>query len=135
MDAYRHLKERRITLFEFGWFVGLLEGEASFQFNPRTQRVQLRMTDFEIVEKSALFIDKLIGTKLGIHTYDTAAVYNNPMFGEQYQWVISGENARIVMKLIVPFMGKRRRAQIWRALNKVKNVRLTKDFYKRLGIK
>ena len=81
------------------WLAGLLEGEACFTWS-RTPKVQLEMTDRDVVERAAremkgrIAVRERQGRKM---TYVTAAY---------------GPSAVQVMAQVYPMMGKRRQERI-----------------------
>jgi hypothetical protein len=106
-----------ISDLEIGWLVGLLEGEGNFRYDGKTQRIQLKTTDEDIIYKYVDLIKRLTRQELHINRY---ADMKNRNYKEYYQSVIMGNKARAIMKLVVCYMGKRRRQQIWQALNEFK---------------
>lgn len=102
-----------LTQLELGWLIGLLEGEGCFDFDG-SQRIALGMTDEDTVHKAAEYLSRLAGNKASV-----AEDYTQNKRGYQlmHYTYLYGENARIVMRAIVPYMSYRRRQQIWRSLN------------------
>jgi len=107
-----------LTEFEFGWLVGLLEGEGSFGYYGNTQSIQVRMTDEDTVHRVARDLEMLIGSNVVVRNIES----NSDGISRQsiYYVQLYGERARIAMRSLVPFMGCRRRQQIWRGLNEYK---------------
>lgn len=103
----------KISDYELGWLVGILEGEGYFAYVNRGHRVNLQMTDEDAVNSAAIIINKIIGKEVKI----THRMPRNSKHQESYQIVVGGESARILMKTIVPFMHGRRRSRIWQSLN------------------
>lgn len=95
------------------WLVGLLEGEGHFSYS-RTQQLVLGMTDEDVIIKAKRIIEKITRTEKPIHLIITNWRREElPMFTIR----LYGAKARAMLKLIVPYMGERRRGQIWRTLN------------------
>ncbi len=84
------------------WLAGLLEGEAYFTYNG-TARIDLQMTDKDIVERAAILLH-------GVNIVER--ISNNPKHKNVYRCVLNGEKAVDIMKQILPIMGKRRQARI-----------------------
>jgi hypothetical protein len=92
---------------------GILEGEGCFTVGQRSQkavknvrkypRLQLAMSDEDVVRKVAA-------------TFRCGSVYPRPPRKEGYlpywQWVVVCRDAERIMKLLLPFMGKRRSKRI-----------------------
>jgi hypothetical protein len=100
-----------LTETEVAWLAGLLEGEGCFYFNPRKKnpdtKIQLSMTDKDIVERVAKMFSTTIATLLpdprDIHHLRTK---------NYYRTYICGVKVRAAMRAIRPFMGRRRTAAI-----------------------
>lgn len=101
------------------WLAGLLEGEGSFLVgppsSPRTPRIQLPMTDRDVVERAARLFDRPVwrsdrGLELG--------------YRPVYLTSIKGAAAVHLMIALKPLMGRRRTAQIDRALARPHNTRM-----------
>jgi hypothetical protein len=108
------------------WLAGLLEGEGSFvagpPSSPRVPRIQLPMTDRDIVERAARLFDRPVwrsdrGAELGY----------KPCF----LTALKGAAAVHLMVVLKPVMGARRRAQIERALARPHAERMR--WYRRAG--
>lgn len=100
--------------FELGWLVGLLEGEGHFSYF-NTQQIVLGMTDEDCVLRFKAAIEKILGQDKSLHLIVTNwRKEEKPL----YTIRLYGANARCIMKLVVHHMGYRRRAQIWKALNR-----------------
>lgn len=95
---------------EFYWLVGILEGEGSFQKPPPSQpnrpRVVLRMTDMDIVERAS--------KQLGHHFKKYKGSKDN--YKDIYEIRMTGKKAVSAMKTLYPYMGRRRKEQIEKAL-------------------
>lgn len=71
------------------------------------------MTDEDIVFKVERLLSRILN-KASIHV---GFIYRDAR-KDMYQIAISGDNARKIMKLVVPHMGTRRRVKIWQSLNR-----------------
>lgn len=98
---------------ELGWLVGLLEGEGTFGMFRTSQVINLQMSDEDVVYRYGQILVKY----LNLHKMPNIGVLSRPNRSEMYQLTLRGEKARQIMRLIVPYMGTRRRARIWRSLN------------------
>jgi hypothetical protein len=104
------IEEQRRDSF---WLAGLLEGEGSFipgpPSKPNSPRVQLLMTDEDVVKDASLL--------LGV-SYRRAKRYGPKAATRKqiYFAVIKGTRAAAIMKRIQPSLGKRRQRQIEKAL-------------------
>lgn len=94
------------------WLAGLLEGEGSFvkgpPSSPRCPRIQLPMTDCDVVERVARLFDRRVfrsdrGVERG--------------YKPCYLTSLKGAAAVTLMRSLRPLMGARRRGQIDRALS------------------
>lgn len=108
--------KRRVTDFELGWLVALLEGEGCFSYE-RSQRIQMVSTDEDVIVTYTSIIQKITGKEINIRY--TPRGRDKP----QYNSSIHGTNARVVMHLIVEHMHSRRRAKIWQVLNGFKDTK------------
>ena len=104
----------QLTEPEFFWLCGLLEGEASFDYNYKSQRVRLEMTDEDTIYRAAALLNRLGNCNVNVCFRDNVS---KPNWKDSYYIQLYGEPARIVMKAVVSFMSYRRRQQIWRSLN------------------
>ena len=101
---------------DLGWVVGILEGEGSFCLNTpmkkyphyRYARIHVGMTDRDVVARLAKLLG---GNVLGPYLKGN----NRPM----YEWQASGTRAVPLMRLVLPMMGRRRRAKIREILREV----------------
>jgi len=102
---------------EVAWLAGLLEGEGSFVHTrlrraPRGiyhyARVQLSMTDRDVVERAVEVVGRLCGKRVNIYSRARHSKEWKPI----YQICWHGETALSVMKAVRPFMGHRRGAAI-----------------------
>src|SRR5260221_13425615 len=90
---------------ELFWLIGILEGEGYFDYEKWSQRVQVKMTDLDIIERVVDVFEKITGRRTNIHESP------NKKKSDSLPYVIAihGEDARKVMRMIVPYMGFRRR--------------------------
>jgi hypothetical protein len=104
------------------WLAGLLEGEGCFLVHPdrRTPgsrsnlRVALQMTDHDVVDRAYSVFP--IG---GSGPREVSAANSGGHLGKKPHWCVywHAANAEIVMRAVLPFMGKRRSAKILECLN------------------
>lgn len=104
---------------EFFWLVGILEGEGYFGYEKWSQRVQVKMTDLDVLERVGKIFTEITGRDHAIHESPNKGINDNL----PYVIAIHGEDARKVMQMIVPHMGFRRRQRIWQSLNGHKPIR------------
>ena len=97
------------------WLIGILEGEGCFSYD-RTQRVFVGSTDKDVIDRVISIVEGILGIeiKMQFREHPTGKGKN---VQPQYIMQISGERARIIMGLILPFMSDRRRQRIWQSLN------------------
>jgi len=100
---------------DIAWLVGILEGEGTFGYYARTQRMRINMVDGDVIGRVADIVGHIIGARPPIHM---AQRENKSNRQEQYSVTLSGGSARTIMEIIVPYMSERRRQQIWRSLNR-----------------
>jgi hypothetical protein len=118
-----------IDEISLGWLAGIWEGEGHFGYD-RTQLAHIRMTDLDVILKVKALIEITFGLPKPITLLE-----NNPKkVNEQITYGIQtyGATARAIMRLVLPLMGKRRRAQIWRSLNEYRPPKI--DLIKALNI-
>lgn len=99
--------------FELGWLCGLLEGEGYFGFGSRTRVVEITMTDEDAVNRAAVLFEKITGKEFSVIT--RKEVRSNRK--QPYRLLASGDQAIVIMRLIVKHMSVRRRKRIWQSLN------------------
>lgn len=99
---------RQMTQLELGWLAGLLEGEGYFGLIPNRvkgktyARVGVTMTDEDVIEAVA----KLLGSSvLRLKPSGNGRL-------PQFRTHVQGQRAVTVMRLLAPYLGLRRRAQI-----------------------
>ena len=81
------------------------------------------MTDEDTLYKYIQIIKHLTGREYELHSYDRSHENRQRI----YQVNICGENARVVMRTIVPHMSYRRKQRIWQSLNGHRSKKLTLD--------
>ena len=107
-----------LTDYELGWLVGILEGEGYLGLLRsnvgQTQRVSVKMCDEDIVNRVAILFEQVTGKQ-----FDVRVRYHKdrPKWNTQWEVYASGENARIIMRYVVKYMGYRRRKKIYQSLN------------------
>lgn len=114
---------------DLGWLAGLWEGEGHFGYD-RTQLAHLRMTDEDTILKCKSLIERTFSLPKPITLLYSHTGRSNE--SETYGIQTYGATARALMRLVLPLMGKRRRAQIWRSLNEFRPGKLD---LKQLGLK
>src|SRR5437762_13382088 len=119
-----------LTDFELGWLVGLLEGEGTFRYNGNSQCLVVKMTDEDVIIRLSHLLEKVTGVTVELATVNP----ENDRCQYQYRVGLSGENARKVMRLIVPYMGHRRKQRIWQSLNKYKSKKVVKVGLSAIGL-
>lgn len=117
-----------ISDLELGWLAGILEGEGYFHYHG-SQIIDLKMTDEDVMIKVKAILDRILGQEVPLDYI----IEKHPNKNNIYRIYLSGAKARAAMRLLVPIMGYRRRAQIWRALNGYKHTKL-KISLKDLGL-
>jgi hypothetical protein len=122
----------RLSDFELGWLVGILEGEGYFGYEC-TQRVQVKMTDEDSVVRAAALFER-ITEQTCLVLYEDKSKYN-VNWQDAWKVVITGDRARIVMRYVVKYMGYRRRQRIWQCLNKHKEEKQTFNLVELLNVK
>lgn len=103
----------QLSDFELGWLVGILEGEGTFRYFHRSQRVALQMSDEDTVYKVAAIFERLTGLVIEVKDIKPQKNHHSLM----HYIAVNGEPARVVMKTIVKHMSHRRRQKIWQCLN------------------
>lgn len=108
----------RISDFDLGWLVGVLEGEGYFEYDGCTQRVTIEMTDLDVIDTAARLIGRVIGKSVPVITLNPRS--SSPDLKEVFRVCVCGESARTIMRLVAPHMHHRRRGRVWQSLNKYK---------------
>jgi len=85
------------------WVAGLLEGEGCFSWGKDGPRIQLTMTDRDVVER----FWNHIGGAGSMRPWKRPAPQKT-----QYRFHLCGRNAVALMRVILPHMGERRSAKI-----------------------
>ena len=111
----------RMSQFEFGWLVGILEGEGCFFVTTRSKggygpsayaRVTVCMTDRDIIER--------LRRVTGIGTLEKIRERKNPEHKPISQWIVCRHQEAIeLMVAVYPHMGTRRQAKIREVLAQV----------------
>ena len=115
---------------ELGWLAGLLEGEGHFGYD-RTQLCHIRMTDYDTIVRCKSLIERVFNLSKPITLLTQNGRKNGlPTYGIQTY----GATARGIMRLVLPLMGKRRRAQIWRSLNEYRPKKIPAVVLRNLGL-
>lgn len=96
-----------LTGEQIAWLAGVYEGEGSCSIRGRSVRIEIVMTDRDIITR----INELCkgGTVRGPITRD-------PSHKPTYHWGIGGINAVKFLEAVMPWLGKRRRARAASAL-------------------
>lgn len=108
-----------ISDYDFGWLVGILEGEGCFYLDQRwakgtgSPRVQVKMTDEDTINRVAMLFEQILGQSVTVKE-STADLTKQ---SQPYDVIINGKPARKIMKLVVRRMCWRRRQKIWQCLN------------------
>lgn len=111
-----------ISDYDFGWLVGILEGEGCFHLDQRwakgtgSPRIQVKMTDEDVVNRAASLMEQILNKPVNVKE----ASANLAKQSQPYQFSVGGQDARKVMRIIVKRMGWRRRQRIWQCLNNYK---------------
>lgn len=101
----------KFTKDQVTWVAGLLEGEGYFgnsNSGGKIPVIQINMTDEDIIQRLSEFFECKYYSR-------NSNVYNknsNSIWKVCYSVKISGNKARQIMELILPYMGKRRSAKI-----------------------
>ena len=130
VDKQKDLEIGHITDLELGWLAGLWEGEGHFGYD-RTQLAHLRMIDLDVIMKMKALTERVLNLPKPI-----TLLHHTVRKDEQQTYGIQtyGAVARAIMRLLLPLMGDRRRAQIWRSLNgyRPKMIKLPNNFIEEL---
>ena len=119
-----------VSTFDLGWLVGILEGEGCFLIQNNSPRIQLKMTDYDVVIKAALIMNLSSSRVREKDMKDSGRK-------QAYTFSLSGTEAIKWMKLIRPYMCARRGAKIDEIVNIMSvsrpNIELGKDFCEKGG--
>lgn len=102
--------------FDFGWVIGLLEGEGCFNAEKTSARISLEMTDKDVIDRFC----NLVNAKNKIYTRTRSTrktIHRICMYGEE---------ARQLMRLFEPHMSARRMEKIHSILSVQVNARKPK---------
>jgi len=106
--------EFKISDFDLGWFVGIIEGEGSigYRYNKRTGYL---CTELTVSSTDEDIIDKLDKIYPGKSKY--VKKYTNH-YKEQFVWAVtSRKGIRTILTKILPYMGKRRYEKMKEVIN------------------
>jgi hypothetical protein len=110
--------------FELGWLVGIIEGEGSISIGGnKCPRVGLEMVDKDTILHAKSLIEQIIGKELKLGYIHR----NRPNTSEVYRIQLYGDNARTLLRIIVPYLKYRRRQKAWQVLNGYNPPRLSLD--------
>src|ERR1700679_2626097 len=104
-----------VSEIEIAWLAGLLEGEGNFGFNwnairsGKSPRIRISMTDEDILQRVADLIGRITGNYPRVRGRSVLTGNKQPA----YEVCTYGANANTIMRLIVGYMGQRRRKKIW----------------------
>src|SRR5215472_11663709 len=109
----QRLKERRgcgMREIDIAWLAGYLEGEGCFSSHYTCYcELQVSSTDKDVIDKVA----GLIGAP--VHTHKKRLL--NPHWKQQWITRLGGRRAVEIMKIILPYMGERRRLKMEELIN------------------
>lgn len=101
------MERPELTEAEWAWIAGILEGEGSFGLvNGRIPRVQVGMTDFDVIERIVALLG--VGT-LSVFVPKEGATAKKPALRLDIR---KARDVVWVMEQVLPWMGKRRSAKI-----------------------
>lgn len=99
------MRRRRLTDFELGWLVGLIEGDGCVTHDGKNPRIVVKMTDLDVVERFAA----LVGVPVhGPYKYEDTQIGPKPY----YVAYLNGLRARSFMASASAHFSSRRREQI-----------------------
>ena len=93
---------------EIAWAAGLFEGEGSTVLSPSGVRLQVKMTDQDVLEH---LLHVLGGVLNGPYQYN---VPGKPPRKPFWFWSLTGPSVPSVCRLLEPYLGKRRRERMER---------------------
>lgn len=104
---------------DIAWLAGILEGEGYFVLcHDCSPTIQLKMADEDIVVRVAELFSRVSGREHNVYIRSSEGNKKyNSKWQDTYQTTIHGDSAQIIMRLIVGYMGYRRRQRIWQILN------------------
>lgn len=91
---------------DIAWAAGLFEGEGSIVTNDGHIRLQLKMTDEDVVRRFAMVLG---GNVTGPYSYEQADGHKRK---PAWCWSINGAKAKGAARAMEPWLGKRRRARM-----------------------
>jgi hypothetical protein len=97
----------KLSDYEFGWFIGILEGEGCLNYNGNSQIIDVHMTDEDSVISYSKILSKILEQEVKVSAWQPPGNRK-----KMYGCLISGERARIVMRLVLPYMSQRRQDKI-----------------------
>lgn len=109
----------RISEFQLGWIVGIMEGEGWFVKNPKTPRASVAMTDYDTIEK---FIE-IVGVG---HLSERHFKGNKK---SQLAWNLGVyEDLEDFLTMIIPHMSARRSERIKEVLDVLSEKRIQREW-------
>lgn len=99
----------RLTDFDIGWLVGLIEGDGTFTFDGNSPAVVLKITDLDTAQR---FARLLRTTVAGPYYYEDQQIGSKPY----YMSKLTGRRARQFMISTADQFGERRQEQIRKLL-------------------
>lgn len=120
---------------DFGWLIGLIEGEGSIHLNKNSPVLTLSMIDKDVIKRAA----RLMGKKIHIRHYGP---YKSNCLSKQiqYRFNVCGSDCIEFIKKIYPHMGKRRKEQIrlvltkWDERQRIKQVLSRRQFLRNISV-
>lgn len=95
----------KITQFDLGWLIGLIEGDGTFTFDGKNRVVALKITDLDVAERFARLLNTTVN---GPYHYEDSQIGPKPY----YMTKISGRRAVEFMASTAQYFGQRRQAKI-----------------------
>lgn len=99
----------RLSEFELGWLVGLIEGDGTFTFDGKNVAVVLKITDRDTAQRFATLMRTTVA---GPYHYEGQQLGPKPY----YMTKVTGKRAREFMASAAGYFSLRRQAQITRVL-------------------
>jgi hypothetical protein len=112
-----------ISTAEFHWLAGLLEGEGYFAVTQKTLKIELRMTDEDVVCRAQLLLH-CRNARLRVRQNAADGYQRKPI----YKIEVTGRAAAAWMMTLYSLMGIRRKAKIRECLGKWRRIRLGNGF-------
>lgn len=111
---FTHFDFSKVSIEDFFWMVGILEGEGCFAWSSSGRKywpkITVNMTDEDIIAKFAGFIDRKYFRRPA----------RPPSIKDCYVTSVVGTPAAELMEKLFPYMGRRRQTKIQEILNKFK---------------